>query len=129
MRTIAAMILATGFLAFAGCGSSSAPLYEVTGDVTVGGQPLDFGVIALDPADGRGDACGGEITRGAFNLRAPEGPKRVTIRAYRPSNARGPDGRPIQQQYLPEQYNLHTRLTAVVTPQGKNHFAFDLQMK
>lgn len=128
MRTMA-LLFALGATAAAltGCGRSGPRLYDVSGTVTVNGKPLDQGTIAMDPADGKGDACGGEISGGRFRLRASTGPKRVTICAYCMTDMKGPDGNPIRRQYLPNKYNLQSQLKADVSPDQANDFEFCLE--
>jgi hypothetical protein len=126
---IALVLLAVGplVLTSSGCGPPAVVLYDVSGQVTVDGRPLKEGIIAFDPADGKGSAYSGTIAAGAFQLQAAAGPKNVSIMAYKMSNIPGPDGRPTHQQCLPSRYNLETTLTAEVKPQGDNTLSFALK--
>ena len=112
-----------------GCAPSGPPLYEVTGAVTVDGEGLGQGYIAFDPADGKGDAYSGEVIAGQFSLTIEDGPKVVSIRAYRPSDRPGPGGSENFDQYLPPRYNMQSELAADVKADGANTFHFDLKSK
>lgn len=111
----------------AGC-SSGRPLHDVRGTVTLDGVPLAEGHISFDPADGVGGAQSGDIKDGEFFVKTEAGPKRVEIRASRPSKTPGPDGGPDFTQFLPARYNVKSELTTTIAP-GKNRPTFALTMK
>ncbi len=115
-----------------GCSNSDnldAPvLYDVTGEVFVNGEPLTNGAITLEPADGKGGVYGEQIQSGQFLIKASAGEKRVSITASRPSNELGPDGKPMDEQFLPAEYNAKTKLTAAVSPNEKNVLEFKIEM-
>ncbi len=115
-----------------GCSNSDnkdAPvLYDVTGEVFVNGKPLTNGSITLEPADGKGGVYGEQIQAGHFLIKASAGEKRVSITASRPSNELGPDGKPMDEQFIPAQYNAKTKLTTKVSPNQKNVFEFKIEM-
>lgn len=114
-----------------GCSNSdnqNAPvLYDVTGAVFVNGEPLTNGAITLEPADGKGGVYGEQIQDGQFLIKASAGEKRVSITASRPSNELGPDGKPMDEQFLPAEYNAKTKLTAAVSPSEKNVLEFKIE--
>ena len=49
------------------CGCSDGKVI-VRGTVTVDGQPIDEGMISLEPADGQGPTTGGIIKEGKYEL-------------------------------------------------------------
>lgn len=115
-----------------GCSNSDnldAPvLYDVTGEVFVNGEPLTNGAITLEPVDGKGGVYGEQIQDGQFMIKASAGEKRVSITASRPSNELGPDGKPMDEQFLPAEYNAKTKLTAAVSPNEKNVLEFKIEL-
>jgi len=52
--------------ASAGCGDSGPDLVPLTGTVTVGGRPLERGMVQLVPEDPRGSAAVGSVAAGRF---------------------------------------------------------------
>src|SRR5262245_48439516 len=120
--------LTAGLLLCAGC-SSEPRSYRVTGTVTFEGQPLPQGDIHFIATDGRWGAEAGKIKAGRYELMAKAGPKRVEITASRalPGGARGAGGEVIPEEYIPDEYNAKSELTAEVTANGKNEFDFRLK--
>lgn len=104
-------------------------LYDITGEVLVNGEPLAAGAIMLEPADGKGGVYGGQIQAGHFLIKASAGEKRVSITASRPSDQLGPDGKPMDEQFLPAEYNAKTKLTAKVSPDEQNVLDFKIETK
>ena len=113
-----------------GCSKTEegASLFDVTGEVFVDGKRLENGSITLEPADGRGGVYGEQIQNGRFELKAEAGKKKVSIFASRPSEELGPDGEPMDEQYLPKQYNTKTTLTLNVNAEGENVSEFKLKV-
>lgn len=101
-------------------------LYDVTGEVFVNGKLLANGAITLEPADGKGGVYGEQIQAGHFLVKASAGEKRVSITASRPSDELGPDGKPMDEQFIPARYNAKTKLSAEVSPNEKNIFEFKI---
>lgn len=50
----------------AGCGGDGV---TVSGTVTYNGQPVEKGSISFQPADGKGNSAGGDITAGKFSVK------------------------------------------------------------
>jgi hypothetical protein len=121
-------VAAGGSILAAGCNNAGPKTYRVTGTVTLDGQPLkeaDILFLPLDPALGP-DA--GQIRDGKFAFQAKAGPKRVAIRASRPSRIPTAMGETtIWKNYLPSRYNSQTTLQAEVSPQSDNDFTYHLQ--
>src|SRR4051794_12582293 len=107
-----------------GC-QSEPPTYLVTGAVSYNGTPVAEGDITLVPEDRSVRAEGGKIKDGAYSLQARAGKQRVEIRAAR-AVKEGPMG-PIYEDYIPAEFNAQSKLSADVTPAGKNEFHFHLK--
>jgi hypothetical protein len=137
LASAAALLLAAVW----GCGSSGQ--ITVQGTVTVNGQPLESGVVALTSVDGRGATAGTPIERGSFHLQAKglvPGEYKVAINAFRKTGKKTWDGMgepnaPASQkhyveeteQYIPARYNDATELTATLKAGATNDLKFDLQ--
>ncbi len=71
-----------------------------------------------------------KINRGKFDLRLPEGPYRVEIRASRPIPGKFDmsNGTPKQmgEMYIPPKYNRETELEAIIASDGPNQLTFNL---
>lgn len=110
----------------AGCGKSSGlEKVEVSGVVTLDGQPVPNGEIRFIPAAGTaGPISGGAIKDGAYAAKAkggvPLGNHQVEIRAFRANaKSQGQAGSPgfeggAAEQYLDKRYNEQTTLTATI---------------
>ncbi len=111
-----------------GCGK---PEFEtVTGTVTFDDQPVPEGDIIFQPADPKYGPDAGKIIDGKFTLQVRPGNRKVIIRATRlvPGKV-GPMGEDAHEDYIPEQYNEKTTLTADVNSGAKNEFTFALKSK
>jgi hypothetical protein len=109
--------------ALLGCGQASQlDRVEVRGKVTFAGKPIQNGEIRFFPTQKtKGPVSGAPIVDGRYDVTqrggVPVGNHRVEIEAFRPSrvrpelNAEGGH----REQYLPEQFNIGSKLTAVVT--------------
>lgn len=113
--------------AFTGCGPNDG-LNEVSGTVTLDGEPIASGYISMGPMAGqRGTAVGGEILNGKYKLRASAGEMVVSIRSQQKVNidgdqtadeaAHGVTER--QVELVPERYNRQSELKCTVS-EGKN---------
>lgn len=108
-----------------GCGAHEGPdRVVVQGNVTYRGKPVAngqiyFGATESSPAP----VSGAPIKDGRYVARArggvPVGERRVEIMGYRPAagaaNAGLSEGAP-PDQYLPEQFNQRSKLTATIKP-------------
>lgn len=125
----AALIL--GLLAAAGgCTGGDAPRrFDVTGTVTLNGQPLPAGSIRFQPTGASGRPEGASIRDGRFSLQAAEGSYQVAVSATRAVEPKGAlkDMGPTFVEILPTRYNTATTLTADVKPAGPNDFTFALR--
>lgn len=108
---------------------------EVTGTVTLNGQPLEEGTISIYPdVKVKGPLVQAKIVGGKFSLTKKEGPatgaNRVSIKAVKKTGRKiSSDGIESDEvlQYIPPQYNDDTTLKADVKPEPtKNEFVFEL---
>ncbi len=127
--------LVVGLVVAAGCGTERR--FPVAGEVRFEGQPVEVGQITFEPATRlTADKMDCDIFNGSFEISQPDGlpagEYRVRITAVRKrdqdSHEIGLAGPPpgLPEQYIPEQYNERTTLLVEVTPDGPNHFEFDL---
>ncbi len=122
------IVITTVALACGCARSSGPPTYEVTGRVTWGGAALEDGDIIFTAADNAVVPAAGKINLGTYRLQAFPGPKKVSIRASRlVPGSKGANGEPIFDNFIPDQYNVATILTADVKTEGENRFDFALE--
>lgn len=117
-----------------GCGDPNGR-QQVTGSVTLDGQPLPDGEVSLRPFD-TGPSAAGQIIDGKFVLNSDKGPPPgkyiVKIESMKQTGNRVKlPGTNLQvdeiKQIVPEQYNEESQLVIEVTGGGQNHF--DLELK
>ena len=120
-------ILLISALALAGCDSSGPALFPVSGTVTFNGNPLPTGYISFTPAESSAAPISTPIKDGSYSLELTEGVKKVAIKADR---FVGPEDKVMglrpREQYIPEEYNVNSILTAEVSVDGDNKFNFQL---
>jgi hypothetical protein len=107
-------------------GCSKGDQHPVAGTVSFNTVPVEKGDIVFRDSTGKTLPVHARIVNGLFQLRCPAGSKRVEIRATRPSGNLPGIG-PVFEDYLPEQFNTASTLTADVGPGRENHFEFKLQ--
>jgi hypothetical protein len=114
-------------LTLAGCGKGGPTRCQVTGSVTLDGQPVDGGEVLFIPSGGGGtpDAC--PIVNGAFKGEVSPGSKRVEINATKDTGEVAPDGLPDYQNYIPKQYNVESTLTAEIKEGDSTPMNFALE--
>ncbi len=126
-------LLGVSFLQGAGC-SKSATTAEVSGMVTVDGEPAKAGAIGFFPVDGKSPTAGGKIEAGKYSTQVPFGESKVEIRVSKVVGQKKlydtPNSpvQPIMKEVLPEKYNDQTELRIDVQP-GTNNKDFDLKTK
>src|SRR5689334_2131813 len=110
---------AVALVTLAGCSDGKV---IVRGMVNVDKQPLETGMIALEPADGQGPTTGGEIKEGRYeligNAAAIPGEKIVRISGVRKTGKMveasppAPKGTliPQMEHCVPSQYNTESKL-------------------
>ncbi len=114
----------------AGCGGSGG---NVSGTVTLGGQPLKEGTVSFTPANGQGQTVSAPIKDGTFSAGLPAGDYKVQFSAPRPTGKKTkmyntPDSPEVEEmaELIPDKYN--TRSTLTLTVKGgsqKETFALD----
>ena len=105
---------------------------EVTGTVTVNGEPAQTGSISFFPVDGKSVTTGAVIEAGKYSARVPVGKVKVEIRVSKIVGRKKlydtPNSpiQPIMQEVLPPKYNDQTELELDVEP-GKNEQNYDFK--
>lgn len=135
MRFVCRSALFTSMLLLLVSGCSDNKTADVSGVVSVDGQPVEKGNISLFPADGKGPSVGGDIVNGKYEVsKAPVGTVKVQIRVPKVTGKKKlydtPDSptRDTFSESLPKKYNDNTELTYDVKP-GKNIKDWDLSTK
>lgn len=110
-----------------GCSKSGPSRSDVTGTVTLDGQPVEEGEVLFIPADGVGpsDAC--PIVAGEFKGEVAPGSKRVEINATKDTGEVAADGLPDYRNVIPAQYNSESTLTAEIGEGKASPITFDLK--
>lgn len=121
--------LGLGLILALGCGGPSGPVtVDVTGSVTIDGQPVETGTIAFTPQDGKGRTDGAQIEGGRYEAQLVPGEKRVEITASK-ETGEVVDGIQTYVSLVPAKYNTESTLTASVTESGESTFDFALDSK
>jgi len=122
------MVMAIFGLVFTvGCGDSGPVRCDVTGTVTLDGEPLETGEILFLPADGQGPSDTCQIVAGAFEGEVTPGSKKVEISSTKEIPATETGGMPDYISLVPAKYNTATTLTAEVTEGGIEPATFALE--
>ena len=108
-----------------GCGSSNA---TVSGNVTFNGEPVNRGMINLEPVDGKGPSSGGSVEGGKFYIEdVHPGDKIVRISAvFSKGMEKQPDGSEVElvDDLLPLSWgNKSKEQWKVETPKTTKDFA------
>lgn len=117
-----------------GCTGGDPNFSEVSGSVTVDGQPLKEGNITFSSVSGNAPSAGGPIADGKYTAKVHIGSTKVEIRASKVVGQKKvydtPDSpvQPILEEVLPAKYNERTELTLEVQP-GTTVKDFDLSTK
>lgn len=112
-----------------GFGCQPDPFTDVSGTVTLDGNPLADGELIFLAPDNSATPSTGPIVEGKFKFRATYGLKKVQVNATKDTGRKEMDGWPIRESILPERYNTKTELTAEVKKSDKNEFTFTLTTK
>lgn len=102
----------------AGCGRSkpARPMQQVSGTVTLDGQPLPEGEIFFkNTAAGEVDIL--SVTEGRFQGKVGVGTRRVEIYAYHEKEVIPMPGEPpekTRENYIPARYNVKSKLTVEI---------------
>jgi hypothetical protein len=117
----------------AGCSKGDPNLSEVSGTVTVDGQPAKEGDITFIPADGKGRTAGSPITAGKYTAKVGVGTMKVEIRVPKTVGTRklyntaDSETRNLMEESLPAKYNTQTELTLDVKAGGMEDQNYDLK--
>ena len=129
MRFLSLLPALAGFL-LVGCGGgqdSKPPyltlkLYEVSGTVTLDGEPLVNGEIEFSPHDSSHNPDRAEIKDGHYALQVKTGKQKVKIYSFKTERLAkaqwGPQGEPItetRKNFIPTKYNEATTLTTKIS--------------
>lgn len=114
---------------WSGCGPTGPKMVAVSGTVTMDGKPLADGLISFKTTQA-GDIETINVKDGQFSGKAKEGERRVEIYTFR-INKGDFGGMPMEfkQNLVPPRYSSESTLTAKVTGEGPNQFAFDIKSK
>lgn len=122
--SLGALVFASTLLV--GCGPNEPIAVEVSGTVTLNGQPMTDGKITFfPPGEGPTEM---DIVNGSFTGKAKEGLNVVRIGQYvkGPVPPSMPDMEPPLINTLPPRYNTQSTLDANVKTGGENKFTFEL---
>lgn len=137
MRATVALCL-TMMVPGIGCNRQDTSRGEITGEVTLDGQPLEQGSLLFTPTDGaRGVVTGGPINNGKYALSAKDGPSigwnRVEIRAVRKTGKMAqkpmaPAGEMVEEyaEAIAARFNSASTLNVEVKS-GENTANFDVK--
>ncbi len=130
-KTLAACAAVCFALPLFGCGLGGPTTYEVTGTVTLDGEPIADAQIVFRAVDGSEGSWAGKVTDGEYAVQSTPGKKRVEITATREIHVKvasdSGEGELNYEMYVPEKYNRQSELTREVTADGDNHFDFALE--
>lgn len=119
MRILSLAAATVGLALLAGCGSKNDPV-DVSGKVTIDGQPLADGQIVFEATDGATLPGSGVIKGGQYTAMIVPGAKKVKITATRPGKQKDATmGAFPQEPLIGPEFNTNTKLTAEIKP-GKN---------
>ena len=122
-----------------GCGSSGPERAEVSGIVTLNGQPVSEGSINFFPTAGNtGPEAGGEIRAGKYHIPRAKGPvlgkNRVELRSFQKSGRKiqdptAPPGTMTEEitNVFPAEYNKDSTLLREIQ-KGKNELPFEIKV-
>lgn len=126
--TAMAIVAVLGFTVIAGCGQSGPELGDVSGTVTVDGQPTAGLSVEFQPKGGGPGSMGGTGADGTYKLQFRRGTTGAVIGTHivRVTVAETEEGGP--QVKIPAKYNTESELTCDVKP-GENKFNIDIVTK
>ena len=121
------LLLATG------CGDADG-MTDVSGTVTIDGQPMGEGAITFSPLDGKSPTSGAHVEKGQYKARVPAGEMKVIITHPKVVGTKKiydtPDSpvMPVTEEALPARYNTDSELKLSVQP-GANKKDWELKGK
>ena len=123
------LVLLLGLFASLGCGKSAPATVPVSGTVKLEGEPLVEGFLYFKTLE-TGALERFDIINGEFKGNAQVGLRRVEICANRPK-MKPIDGAnvEVQENIIHSSFNTESIVTADVTAEGPNRFAWDVKQK
>jgi hypothetical protein len=136
MRILGLVTTVIALTAAVGCGDRQ-NRWEVSGEVRVGGKPVEDGVINFAPLDGQGTGEGAQIVNGKYVIPQDKGlnPGKYRVAIYAGNGWSGegdasPDspnaGKKVMRERVPPEYNEKSTVIKEVTKDGPNKFDFDI---
>lgn len=141
---VSQLFLASCVLFVAGCGSgkpSEVQRVKVSGTVTLDGKKLGTGKVLFDPQNGE-PPNELDILDGKFEGYAAVGKNKVQISSYQKMSMKEKlrkEGQPVidgpgydelvEENILPERYNVRSEIQREVVAGQANEFSFELQKK
>jgi hypothetical protein len=122
----------------AGCSDGAGGRKEITGAVTLVGQPLDDGMIVFKPAAGQDTQGGVQIVKGEYKVPSKQGlkPGKYIVQITSgdggtpvnlPEDASpGPSKNFVSVDRVPEDWNVKSTHEVEVTADGPNKFDFEI---
>jgi hypothetical protein len=127
IRTAVVLIACLG-AAVTGCsGPKGPPTFEVSGDVTFAGNPVEQGSIVFDPVSGTGGSAIAGIANGRFTARVPAGEMILRVSAVRTTGEKDQYGEPVSESYIPSRYNQESTLRQTIEPRQGNRIDLVLE--
>ncbi|MBX9680945.1 MAG: hypothetical protein K2X38_19490 [Gemmataceae bacterium] len=116
-----------------GC-NDGLPRASISGKVTLDGKPLEQGLIAFAPLDGKSGTGGGPIEKGVYKAEVPLGSFRVTISGTKTTGKKKVYDTPdspmadVLEELVPPKYNRDSKLTQKIKG-NQSDVHFDLTTK
>jgi hypothetical protein len=127
-----------------GCGKKESERYEVTGEVTYKGQPIEEGIINFEPQENQGSSSGDTILNGKYRVPKNKGlfPGKYKVALYAGDGFGGsgtagaaapdprkrpPPGAKLGVERFPPEYNTKSTQIVEVTTDGPNKFDFHVK--
>ncbi|RCS54686.1 hypothetical protein DTL42_06040 [Bremerella cremea] len=135
-RKYGVFVLALGTLTLltVGCGGPKSDKLEMTGKVTLDGQPLQEGAITIEATDDKGGVDGGMITDGEYKVLTTPGDKLIKINATKVVGQKKTYNTPdsptedVVKEIIPPKYNTRSDIKVTVTADAASH-DFTLESK
>lgn len=129
------LLFSFSLLVLLGCGGSDGPQrYEVSGEVTLQGKPLENGTIEFDPQDDPKIPGGAVIEKGRYTISAEKGlpAGKYVVRIYATDQQGGEveeapgESRVLAKELIPAEYNTESTKTVEITADSEREFNFSI---
>jgi hypothetical protein len=122
-------VLLPGLVLLLATGCSHGPPYgDLSGQVTLNGQPVQSGTMRFEPADGNSASAGTVIQDSRYTVHLPVNSFRVKISSPKSPKATGQSEGGLMEEAIPSRYNIQTELSVEVN-EGNNQKDFSLVSK